>query len=82
MTSRDLCPLSDLPLETPARVSRLITNDADMLQHTLARGFALNTEVEVTARDPFKGPLTIKTELGETVIGYTVAESILVEIMP
>ncbi|MCI0710397.1 MAG: metal-dependent transcriptional regulator, partial [Chloroflexi bacterium] len=78
---RDLCPLSDLPLATRARVSRLIAGDAKMLQHTLDRGFALDTEVEVTARDPFDGPLTVKLGENETVIGHTVAESILVEVV-
>ena len=81
ITTRDLCPLSELPLATQARVSRLIANDTEMLQHTLKRGFALNAEVEVIARDPFEGPLTIKLGEEETVIGHTVAESILVEVM-
>jgi len=78
---RELCPLSELPLATPARVSQLIANDSDMLQHTLDRGFALHTEVEVTARDPFEGPLTVKLGEQQTVIGHQVAESILVEVV-
>jgi Fe2+ transport system protein FeoA len=52
-----------------------------MLQHTLNRGFSLNTQVKVTARDPFEGPLTVKLGDAETVIGHNVAESILVEVM-
>lgn len=81
ITRRNLSPLSQLPLATPARVSRLISSDPQMLQHTVDRGFSLNTEVEVTARDPFEGPLTIRVENQQTVIGYNVAESILVEVM-
>jgi DtxR family transcriptional regulator, Mn-dependent transcriptional regulator len=81
ITRRELCPLSELPLATPARVSQLIANDSDMLQHTLDRGFALHTEVEVTARDPFEGPLTVKLGEQQTVIGHQVAESILVEVV-
>ncbi|MDQ7028139.1 MAG: metal-dependent transcriptional regulator [Anaerolineae bacterium] len=81
ITRRNLRPLSQLPLATLARVSRLISTDTQMLQHTIDRGFALNTEVEVTARDPFEGPLTITVGSQQTVIGFNVAESILVEVM-
>ncbi len=81
MQPRVLHPLSEIPLETRARVSRLIAADADMLQHTLDRGFALEADVEVTAKDPFEGPLTVKLSDGEIVIGFAVAENILVEII-
>lgn len=81
IAARELHPLSDLPVGTSARVSRYITADADMLQHTLDRGFTLNTEVEVTARDPFQGPLTVTIGDETTVIGYIVAETILVEVV-
>jgi len=77
---RDLFSLAELPLATPARVSRFIARDPDMLQHALDRGFELDTPLEVTARDPFQGPLTVR--LGNAnliVIGHHVAESILVE---
>jgi DtxR family Mn-dependent transcriptional regulator len=80
MQPRELRPLSELPLDTRARVSRLIAADAEMLQHTLDRGFTLETWVEVTARDPFEGPLTVRLQNGETVIGFSVAENILVEV--
>ncbi len=81
IAARELHPLSDLPVGTSARVSRYITADADMLQHTLDRGFTLNTEIEVTARDPFQGPLTVVIGDETTVIGYIVAETILVEVV-
>ena len=81
IAARELHPLSDLPVGTSARVSRYITADADMLQHTLDRGFTLNTEIEVIARDPFQGPLTVVIGDETTVIGYIVAETILVEVV-
>jgi len=81
MTKRDLHPLSQLPLATPAQVSRFIAHDDQMLQHTLDRGFQLNSRVEVIARDPYEGPLTIQLDGTETIIGYTLAESILVEVL-
>lgn len=79
-TQRELYPLSALPIATRGRVSRLIMTDSQMLQHTLDRGFSLDTSIEVLERDPFQGPITVKLDNRETVIGYTVAESILVEV--
>lgn len=81
---RDLRPLSELDLNTAARVSRFLAEETDMLQHILDRGFQLNTPVEVSARDPFQGPLTVRVgdQSTETVIGYSVADTILVEVMP
>lgn len=79
MIERELYPLVDLPLKTPARVSRFITTDSDMLQHTIDRGFALEAELEVVQRDPFDGPLTIRLKDGKTIIGHAVAMTILVE---
>lgn len=76
---RDLHPLSDLPLNMAAIVSRYITSDPQMLQHTLDRGFALGAEVVVVARDPFDGPLTIHLNGDETILGHVVATTILVE---
>ncbi len=77
---RDLYPLSELPLDTPARVSRYISEDAGMLQHTLDRGFSLTARVKVTSRDPFDGPLTVCLHNEETIIGHNVARTILVEV--
>ena len=80
-TQRELQPLSDLPVTTCGRISRFITSDSEMLQHTLDRGFVLDTAIEVIARDPFQGPITVKLGDNQTVIGHVVAETILVEVI-
>lgn len=79
-TRRELHALSDLQPGTHGRVSRFISTDSAMLQHTLDRGFVLNDTIEVIARDPFQGPITVKLGELETVIGHAVAEKILVEV--
>lgn len=76
---RNLRPLTDLPLDSPARVSQYTTDDEAMLEHIVGRGFALGAEVAVTARDPFDGPLTVRIAADERVIGSGVAGCILVE---
>jgi DtxR family transcriptional regulator, Mn-dependent transcriptional regulator len=75
---RDLLALSDLHEYTPAAVSRIKSENAEMLQHILDRGFHLETRVEVVARDPFDGPLTVLVAGQQRVIGYNVAACILV----
>ncbi|MGB1288871.1 MAG: metal-dependent transcriptional regulator, partial [Aggregatilineales bacterium] len=79
LPQRTLQPLSELPLNTPACISRLTATNADMLVHTQNKGFTLSTKVIVTARDPFEGPLTVQLAGDEKVIGHLLAKTILVE---
>lgn len=76
---RNLQPLSELSLHTPATICQFISENNAMLQHILERGFQLEGQVEVLFRDPFDGPLTIRLDGGERVVGHQVATSILVE---
>lgn len=80
MIARNLVPLTELPLDTPAVVAQLNAGDTDMLQHILDRNFKLNTLVEVTQRDPFEGPLTIQMDGGEQrILGHNAAACIMVD---
>ena len=81
IAQRDLQPLSTMPLAQPAQISRLIAPNDEMLQYILDRGFALNSQVQVTARDPYDGPVTVQLNGASTVIGFNIAEVILVEIL-
>ena len=44
-------PLTELPLNTAARISRLLASSPDLLQHVVDREFRLGDEVEVTTRE-------------------------------
>ncbi len=79
ITRRELSPLTEWPLHTSAVVSRIKATNPEMLQHILDRNFKLATQVEVLARDPFDGPLTVWLDDTERVIGHNVAACILVE---
>ncbi|NDJ60555.1 MAG: metal-dependent transcriptional regulator [Chloroflexi bacterium] len=76
---RDLLPLTDLNERLGARVAQIKTNDPDMIQHILERGFKLGSHVQVIARDPFDGPITALVDDEERVVGHNVAEFIFVE---
>lgn len=80
IVTRHLVALADLPQHTPAQVAQFIAHDADLLQYTLDKGFALGLEVCILARDPFAGPLTIQLgSAGQVTIGEVVAQAILVQ---
>ena len=80
MPQRDLQPLSKLDLNKPARIRRFITDNPDMLQYTQERGLTIDKALEVIARDPFDGPITLKIQSGmPMIIGHTMASFILVE---
>lgn len=77
---RDLVSLNVLELNTPALVSQFTAENEDMLQHILTRNFRLGVAVCVKHRDPFDGPLTVEVNGDENIIGYAVADHILVEV--
>lgn len=79
MTRRNLQPLSEWSLNAPALVSRIKTDNQDMLQHILDRGFKLGASVRVTSRDPFEGPVTVTVDGEQQIIGHMVATCVLVE---
>ena len=81
IAQRDLIALAQLEKGVPGRVRRFVSDDNSMLEHILDRGFQLDAEVEVTASDPFDGPITVLVDGQERVIGCSVAASILVDIM-
>lgn len=82
VTHRDLTPLSHWPEGRAGVVARLMTDNPDMLRHILERGFRLNAPVEVLSRDPFDGPLTLRLDGEERVVGHAVAETVMVEDTP
>lgn len=75
---RDLRPLTELEPGVQTTISQLKTNDAEMLQHMLDRGFRLNARVEIVERDPFHGPITALVDGKRRVVGFQVADNILV----
>lgn len=72
-------PLTELPLNSQARIARLLTSSPEMLQYMVDREFRLGDTIAVIARDPFHGPLTVRLNERQEIVGYTVAECIYVE---
>jgi DtxR family Mn-dependent transcriptional regulator len=77
---RNLTRLTEIPLDTVAIVRRYNTQNNDLIEHILERGFVLGAEVTVTARDPFDGPVTSQVNEETRVLGHNVATCIMVEL--
>ena len=82
MPVRTLQPLSELALNSPARIRRLVMDDPAMLHDTQVRGLEIGRTLEVVARDEFDGPIQVivKPRNAQT-IGFKMASFILVEIV-
>lgn len=78
--TRDLTPLTDIPLDTLAIVRRYDTQNNELIAYILERGFELGCEVIVTSRDPFEGPITSQINAETRVLGHNVAKNIMVEL--
>ncbi len=80
MPVRELQPLSQLALRTPARIRRLVMDDSAMLRDTQVRGLEIGRTLEVVARDEFDGPIQVVVEpRNAQTIGFKMASFILVE---
>jgi Fe2+ transport system protein FeoA len=53
-----------------------------MLQHIVERGLKLHTHIEVLSHDPFEGPLTVRADGVQQIVGHNVAACIFVETLP
>ncbi len=76
---REQIPLSELPEGVRAAISQLKASGQSMLTFIIERGFKLGAEVEVIARDPFDGPVTVELDGERRVIGSNITECIFVE---
>jgi DtxR family Mn-dependent transcriptional regulator len=77
-----LVPLAALEHGQTARVARFAIDNNEMLQYALSKGFQLNRVLQLSHREPYGGPITVRWDDGEVVIGTALAETILVELDP
>lgn len=81
--SVDMVPLSTLNAGVMARVARIVDDaNSEMLRYLADLGLIPGTSFRVLDVAPFEGPLTLKLDDEQTVIGFNVASSVLVEVLP
>jgi DtxR family transcriptional regulator, Mn-dependent transcriptional regulator len=71
--------LAELPAAVPSRVVRVSDEDGERLRYLAELGIGLGAAVEVVAREPYGGPVTLRVEGAERRIGPELAAQILVE---
>lgn len=76
---RDLVPLVGLAVGEVAHIRRYMAASDAMLQHIIERGFTLGAAVRLVSLEPFDGPVTARVAGKDRIIGFNVANSILVE---
>ena len=71
--------LADLEVGQCARIMRVSDEDAQRLRYLAELDIVLDAQVEVVARAPFEGPLTLRLGTRERILGRTLAAQVLVE---
>lgn len=66
-------PLPEFPVGTAAEVRQVDSGDGARLRYLASIGLKPGATVVVTARQPFDGPLTVRTPLGVQVVGHDVS---------
>jgi DtxR family Mn-dependent transcriptional regulator len=72
-------PLTEWPEGRAARVSRVKTHDPERLIYLKDVNLVPGTEVEITGKSPFNGPIHIACNDGFVVLGYEMAGEVYVE---
>lgn len=72
-----LVKLADLAVGAAAEVRRVATSDAERLRWLAETGLVPGARVTVRERQPFHGPLTVRLDERDQVLGHDLAELIL-----
>lgn len=76
---RSLRTLADLDVGTRARMVRVSDKNPGLLRYLAEIDLTPGVQVQVLARAPFDGPLTLQVGEAEPVVGQGLAEQVLVE---
>jgi DtxR family transcriptional regulator, Mn-dependent transcriptional regulator len=72
--------LETLPVGAKGRFVRVSDSDPAMLRYLTARGIELGSRLEIIAREPFDGPLTVRFGTADHVLGGALARAMRVEL--
>ena len=80
--SRELRPLSSLQVGDTARIERVSDKSSDHLRYFAELGIVPGATVQVTAREPFDGPISLTVEDTTRSVGPNVAAQVFVAPIP
>jgi DtxR family transcriptional regulator, Mn-dependent transcriptional regulator len=73
-------PLSQLPVGSSGTVSRICDDDdGELLRYLAELGLVPGATVTLLGAEPFEGPMRVAIAGTETIVGYKVATSVLIE---
>ena len=70
-------PLTEMPVGESVELRRVETGQADRLRYFAEHGLVPGAAVVVTGRQPFGGPVTVRTSAGEQLLGAELAGLLL-----
>jgi DtxR family transcriptional regulator, Mn-dependent transcriptional regulator len=70
-------PLTEVAVGESVQLRRVETGQADRLRYLAAHGLVPGASVVVTGRQPFGGPIVLRTEAGEQLLGAELAGLLL-----
>ena len=70
-------PLAEIPPGETAEIRRVATSQAERLRYLEHSGLTPGTTVTVMEHQPFRGPITVRTDGQEKIIGHELAEQLL-----
>lgn len=70
-------PLPDLPVGEAAELHRVDTSDAERLRYIAGAGLVPGATVRMVERQPFEGPVTVRVDGRDRVIGHDLAMLLL-----
>lgn len=73
----DCTPLSEVETGTRVEIRRVRVGSADLLRYLASRELRPGVEIEILEREPFRGPITLRADGREQVLGHEVAEQLL-----
>jgi DtxR family Mn-dependent transcriptional regulator len=77
---RDTVSLEELPAGTVGRFVRVSNSDPEMLRYLAEQGIALGDRLEVTGRQPFGGPVFVRSGDRELPLGGQLAQAMRIEL--
>ena len=72
-------PLDGLSIGSTGVIAQVLTQDGERLRYLASRGLIPGTFIELEARQPFEGPLTVKIGSTSQVLDMRLAKTIVVE---
>jgi DtxR family Mn-dependent transcriptional regulator len=70
-------PLAEIPLDETAEIRRVDTSLPERLRYLEQAGLKPGVRVTVVQRQPFRGPLTLRSGGAEQIIGHELAQQVL-----